>query len=112
MAAVLIPEADRILVGKDIVSVVLKLRAGYEIPSELCAFEEGVLLSSLDVEDICSRVKTLTGQSARDLLTLAGKTVDIDSLRMLAHFLIIRANHEYRSGHRGETAGDESEESI
>ncbi|XP_061183838.1 uncharacterized protein LOC133192023 [Saccostrea echinata] len=82
------------LVGKSLVPVILKFKAQEDRIEEcdLNRLKKGHSLTRYNQDELRSEFEGLTGENPRDILLLAGREEDFDSLVILMHFAIAHAN--------------------
>ncbi|XP_062580551.1 uncharacterized protein LOC134242478 [Saccostrea cucullata] len=92
MAVVLKPRHS--LIGKSLVPVVLKLKAsdGNSEDLTLARLKRGYPLEDYSLAELRTEFEKLTGESVKDILMLAGKEDNIETVRILMSYTIEHAN--------------------
>nr|XP_006820421.1 PREDICTED: uncharacterized protein LOC102802434 [Saccoglossus kowalevskii] len=115
---VLKSNAQDVLVGKEITSVLLKMKENDygQLPPHLTRFTHSEPLKGLSDDDLKERIHTLTGRTVEELLGLIDIKVTSDNLVLLSHLLIVKANQmtendvmdEENIGACGRSRGDDN----
>ena len=82
------------LAGKSLVPVILRLKSleGEDV-MELARLKRGYPLEDYSLVELRMEFERLTGESVKDVLGLAGKDDNLDTVRVLMHFSIEHANN-------------------
>lgn len=79
------------LVGKNIIPVMLALRADSDV-GEFNRLKKEHPLEAYSIQELTAEFEKLTGESVRNILVLAGKDETLENMRLLLHYAIGHAN--------------------
>lgn len=83
------------MLSKSLVPVIVKLKAWDPVAnagSELCRLTKGHPLEEHGIMQLRTEFERLTGDSVKDILIIAGKDENQQSVRQLLHLTILQAN--------------------
>jgi hypothetical protein len=81
------------LIGKNLIPIVLRLKAQGEEPPLLARLKREHPLENYSIEELLTEFGRLCGERADDTMSVAGRDVkDIADVRLTVHFAILHAN--------------------